>query len=63
MQGKYFLIVPAVPVNRLCQGSAGGYNIGTPASVKFSVVYGGAKSRVFRLPSACLHRAELIPGL
>ena len=39
MQGKYFLIVPAVP--RKC----GGYNIGTSAPLKFSVLKGGAKSR------------------
>ena len=40
MQGKYFLIVPAVP------GKSRGYNIGKFAPLKFSVVYGGAKSRV-----------------
>ena len=40
MQCKYFLIVPSVP------GKCVGYNIGTPTLVRFSVVYGGAKSRV-----------------
>ena len=40
VQGKYFLIVPPVP------GKCGGYNIGTSAPLRFSVVWGGAKSRV-----------------
>ena len=40
VQCKYFLIVPAVP------GKCGGYNIGKPTPVRFSVVWGGTKSRV-----------------
>ena len=37
---NYFLIVPAVP------GKCGGYNIGTLTLLGFSVLYGGARSRV-----------------
>ena len=40
VQCKYFLIVFAVP------GKCGGYNIGKPTLVRFSVVRGGAKSKV-----------------
>ena len=40
MQCKYFFIVPAA------LGKCGGYNIGILTPVRFSVVLGGAKSRV-----------------
>ena len=40
MQGNYFSIVPAEP------GYYRGFNIGTLTPVRFSVVEGGAKSRV-----------------
>ena len=40
VQGNYFSIVPAEP------GYYGGFNIRTLIPMRFSVVYGGAKSRV-----------------
>ena len=39
VQGMYVLIFPAVPGKCRC------YSIGTLVQVRFSVVYGGAKSR------------------
>ena len=58
MQGNYFSIVPAV------QGDWQGFNIGTLNPMIFSVVGGGGGGlRAGLLPSACPHRAGLIPGL
>ena len=54
VQGNYFLIVPTVP------GNYRGFNIGNLTPVRFSVVYGGAKSRVVTISP---RRAGLIPGL
>ena len=52
---NYFFIVPTVP--RKC----GGYNIGTLTLLGFSVVR--VRQSAGLLPSACSHRAGLIPGL